>query len=120
MAKLQNRAVRKMQRQRSTIPTGVDLDEFLPHLALRYAPSYWRICLGDGLLVFGGALIPLWPVSWLITFGGFTVCGAGLYIREFMEPWPGRFSLRTMLIATTLVAVVLGMIAWLDRAWIGK
>jgi hypothetical protein len=31
-----------------------------------------------------------------------------------------RFSLRVMLIAVTLVAVVLGMIAWLDRAWIGK
>ena len=39
-----------------------------------------------------------------------------LHKRE--GPW--RFSLRTMLIATTLVAVVLGMIAWLDRAWIGK
>jgi phosphotransferase system glucose/maltose/N-acetylglucosamine-specific IIC component len=33
---------------------------------------------------------------------------------------PHRFSLRTLLIATTVVAVVLGMIAWLDRAWIGK
>jgi hypothetical protein len=31
-----------------------------------------------------------------------------------------RVSLRTLFIATTLVAVVLGMIAWLDRAGIGK
>jgi hypothetical protein len=31
-------------------------------------------------------------------------------------PWlPFRFSLRTMLIATTLVAVVLGLIVWLSR-----
>jgi hypothetical protein len=29
-------------------------------------------------------------------------------------------SLRTLFIATTLLAVVLGMIAWLDRAWIGN
>jgi hypothetical protein len=43
-----------------------------------------------------------------------------------IAPWlpliriPRRFSLRTMLIATTLIAVMLGLIAWLDRAWIGK
>jgi predicted alpha/beta superfamily hydrolase len=30
--------------------------------------------------------------------------------------WSKRFSLRALLIVTTLVAVVLGMIAWLDRA----
>jgi hypothetical protein len=38
-------------------------------------------------------------------------------------PWPRvkyRFSLRSLFIATTFLAVVLGMIAWLDRAWIGK
>jgi hypothetical protein len=31
-----------------------------------------------------------------------------------------RFTLRTLFIATTFLAVVLGMVAWLDRAWIGK
>ena len=32
-------------------------------------------------------------------------------------PWlPGRFSLRTLLIATTQVAVVLGIIVWISRA----
>jgi hypothetical protein len=30
--------------------------------------------------------------------------------------WPSRFSLRTLLIATTLIAVVLGIIAWMSRA----
>jgi hypothetical protein len=38
-------------------------------------------------------------------------------------PWirpPRRFSLRTLFIAITFLAIVLGMIAWLDRAWIGK
>jgi hypothetical protein len=30
-----------------------------------------------------------------------------------------RFSLRSLFIATTFLAIVLGMIAWLDRAWIG-
>ena len=29
--------------------------------------------------------------------------------------WPNRFSLRTLLIATTLVAVVLGVIVWMSR-----
>ena len=31
-----------------------------------------------------------------------------------------RFTLRSLFIAMTFLAVVLGMIAWLDRAWIGK
>jgi hypothetical protein len=34
--------------------------------------------------------------------------------------WPLRFTLRSLFILTTFLAVVLGMIAWLDRAWIGK
>ena len=32
-----------------------------------------------------------------------------------MVPWPERFSLRTLLIAMTLVALVLGLIVWLLR-----
>ena len=35
-------------------------------------------------------------------------------------PWIKRFSLRSLFIATTFLAVVLGMIAWLDHSWIGK
>jgi hypothetical protein len=38
-------------------------------------------------------------------------------------PWSRvkyRFGLRSLFIVTTFLAVVLGMIAWLDRAWIGK
>jgi hypothetical protein len=31
-----------------------------------------------------------------------------------------RFNLRRLFIVTTFLAIVLGMIAWLDRAWIGK
>ena len=31
-----------------------------------------------------------------------------------------QFNLRSLFMATTFLAVVLGMIAWLDRAWIGK
>jgi hypothetical protein len=34
--------------------------------------------------------------------------------------WPWRFTLRSLFIATTFLAVVLGMIVWLDPAWIGK
>jgi hypothetical protein len=34
--------------------------------------------------------------------------------------WPWRFNLRSLFIATTFLAVVLGMIACLDRSWIGK
>jgi hypothetical protein len=34
--------------------------------------------------------------------------------------WPFRFTLRSLFIVTTFLAVVRGMIAWLDRLWIGK
>jgi hypothetical protein len=40
-----------------------------------------------------------------------------------LVPWSRarcRFGLRSMLIAVTLLAIVLGIVAWLDRAWIGK
>jgi hypothetical protein len=46
-------------------------------------------------------VIPMWTIEVFI-------CGLALL------PWlPRRFSLRTLLIATTLVAVVLGLIVWL-------
>jgi hypothetical protein len=50
----------------------------------------------------GGVLfIPLWLVT--TTVGGLSIV-----------PWvPYRFSLRTLLIGTTLVAVVLGLVVWL-------
>jgi hypothetical protein len=38
------------------------------------------------------------------------ILGGTTWIR-----WPKRFSLRTLLIATTLVAVVLGLIVWATR-----
>jgi hypothetical protein len=38
----------------------------------------------------------------------------------FQLRWPLRFTLRSMFVLTTFLSVVLGMIAWLDRAWIGK
>jgi hypothetical protein len=45
---------------------------------------------------------------------------AGSLAMAFQLRWPWRFTLRSLFIATTFLAVVLGMIAWLDRAWIGK
>jgi hypothetical protein len=48
-------------------------------------------------------LIPSWEL--VLIFAG---CGTVPWLR-----WTRRFSLRTLLIATTLVAVVLGVVAWL-------
>src|SRR4051812_1396865 len=43
-------------------------------------------------------------------------CLALLFAVLAAGPWlPGRFSLRTLLLATTLVAVVLGLVVWLGR-----
>jgi hypothetical protein len=56
------------------------------------------------------ASVPIW--SLVVTFAGTSLL--------FWVPSSRRFSLRTLFIATTFLAVVLGMIAWLDGAWIGK
>ena len=38
------------------------------------------------------------------------------FLLLVVGPWiPGRFSLRTLLIATTVVGCVLGLIAWTNR-----
>jgi hypothetical protein len=44
--------------------------------------------------------------------------GSLAMLLRLRRPW--RFTLRTLFIATTFLAVVLGMIAWLDHSWIGK
>ena len=47
--------------------------------------------------------------TWLPAIA-FVVAATALWIR-----WSNRFSLRTLLIATTLVAIVLGLIVWLRQ-----
>jgi hypothetical protein len=61
---------------------------------------YWHK-YGDGVLI----IIPYWFIV-IATL----MFGALSWIR-----WPKRFTLRTLLIATILVAVVLGLIVWLER-----
>jgi hypothetical protein len=63
--------------------------------------------LGDLALAF---VIPYWFL--MLTTGSLAIA--------FQLRWPPQFTLRSLFIVTTFLAVVLGMIAWLDRAWIGK
>ena len=49
--------------------------------------------------------VPYWSIA-----VGFVALGAATWIN-----WDGRFSLRTLLIATTLLAVMLGLIVWLNE-----
>jgi hypothetical protein len=48
------------------------------------------------------------PYCWL-----FILLFGALSVIPWM-PWPNRFSLRTLLIVTTLVAVLLGLVVWLS------
>jgi hypothetical protein len=62
-------------------------------------------------LQIGTALIlPFW----------YLVLTSGLLAMAFQLRWPPQFNLRNMFVLTTFLAVMLGMIAWLDRARIGK
>jgi len=59
--------------------------------------------------------------SWVLMLPyWFLVAASGLLAMAFRLRWPPQFTLRGLFIVTTFLAVVLGMIAWLDRAWIGK
>jgi hypothetical protein len=65
--------------------------------------GFYPASMADWVFTFAndGLILPYWLCS-LITA---TIAGA---------PWISfRFSLRTLLIATTLIAVVLGLIVWL-------
>jgi hypothetical protein len=48
------------------------------------------------------------------------VLASGSLAMAFQLRWPPQFNLRSLFIATTFLAVVLGMTAWLDHSWIGK
>jgi hypothetical protein len=63
-----------------------------------WLPKYWNETTYRVLDV------PHWLTASLVAF-----CA----VASWLPWWPDRFSLRTLLIATTLVAVVLGLIVWL-------
>jgi hypothetical protein len=74
------------------------------------------IVLGFGLQRLPWSIrvsIPIW--SPVVVFAGISL----LFRLPSSRPLHG-FSLRSLFIATTVLAVVLGMIAWLDRSWIAK
>jgi hypothetical protein len=59
----------------------------------------------DDVRIDGRADFPVWMLTLFVT--------ALTAVPWF--PWSKRFSLRTLLIATTLVAVVLGLVMWVSR-----
>jgi len=70
------------------------------------APS----CMGFRCVLMTSDLSAISAPFWSLVFLAATLSAAP-WIR-----WPRRFTLRTLLIATTLVAVVLGLIVWMSSA----
>jgi hypothetical protein len=59
--------------------------------------------------------------SWAPSFSYWLlVLTTGSLAMAFRLRRPWRFTLRGLFVVTTFLAIALGMIAWLDRAWIGK
>jgi hypothetical protein len=82
----------------------------LPLMARGTRFGFTVLNMGLGPLGTGHSLmLPFW----------FLVFISGSLAMAFQLRWPWRFTLRSLFIATTFLAVVLGMIAWLDRSWIG-
>jgi hypothetical protein len=68
-----------------------------------------------------GMSLATWQHGWFASISyAWVLLILGVAATSPWLPWSNRFSLRTLLVATTVLAVVLGMSAWLDRAWIGK
>jgi hypothetical protein len=77
-------------------------------LQFAWGVAYTLLILG---VIAEYGLGPAWPVWIFLTM----LTLVGLEFVSFWENRSWRFSLRTLLIATTLVAVVLGLIASLAR-----
>jgi hypothetical protein len=73
------------------------------------------ITAGLGLSASYGA-----TAAWLIVPYWLLVLTSGSLAMLSRIQWPGRFNLRSLFVAVTFLAIVLGMSAWLDRSWIGK
>jgi hypothetical protein len=57
-----------------------------------------------------------YAIGWILEAPPCSIVGIGLFaVAVPWIRWPKHFTLRTLLIATTLVAVVLGLIVWLRR-----
>src|SRR6187402_2439614 len=64
-------------------------------------------------IYFGGGRERLWDYhGTMILLGIITGAFAGCFVAHLL---PSRFSLRTLLIATTLIALVLGLVVWASR-----
>jgi hypothetical protein len=69
---------------------------------------------------FGFASSFQWARQNIVVPYWFAVLASGS-LAFICQAWrPLRFTLRSLFIVTTFLAIVLGMSAWLDRAWIGK
>ena len=103
-------------------PSHLPTHEIWPwSITTKPAPVIDKVPTTDGFLISLGfyarttngpfeARLPFWLL----------VLTSGSLAMLLQMKWPWRFTLRSLFIATTLIAVVLGMSAWLDRAWIGK
>jgi hypothetical protein len=74
--------------------------------------GYWDVCGVQAMFSWTaiGVVLPYWLIG----------LASGALAMALRMRWPIQFTLRSLFIATTFLAIVLGMIAWLDRAWIGK
>ena len=84
----------------------------------------------DGKIIYlGGTIGPFFAISFPLANVAYVRQGTGIAVPYWALvfplaatftivpwiPWSTRFSVRTLLIATTLIAMVLGLIVWLGR-----
>jgi len=100
--------------------TGTPLAHHWPWIVVRGPDGSWLEFASTSQLQniadhFGFDSSLSWRVSYLLLPYWFLVLAAGFLAMVCRAKWPLRFTLRSLFIVTTFLAVVLGMIALLDR-----
>ena len=70
-----------------------------------YPSGYWKMPFD------GQSVVPTGPKGFSMPYSSFVALGLVVAAAPWIG-WSKRFSLRTMFIATTLIAVLLGLVVW--------
>ena len=81
-----NKSRNAMIQRKSKVMSDTDVAEAFRDMSRPRHVDLVQRCVGDGMMIAGAVLIPLWDKSCILTIAGILIVAAGLYIREFTKP----------------------------------
>jgi hypothetical protein len=82
-------------------------------LDIKDIPDQWLTRVGVSAFANHIGQFLIFPY-WIVAFA------TGSLMMLFRTGWRWQFKLDSLLLATTFFAILLGMISWLDKPWMGK